>query len=276
MHCSVSWISDFFKKSSPARATATPTASKPVVVMSTVYLVTGVNRGIGFGLAEHYLKVANSTVIAAVRNPAGAKELAAIMPAAGSKLIIVKIDSASETDPAAAVTELKSKGISHIDTVIANAGIAKYWGAGVSTPAESMLEHFKVNALGPLVLFQAVWPLLEKAKTPKFITIGTPVGSITEIENFPLPSMAYGSSKAALHFITRKLHFEHPTLTSYVLAPGWVKTEMGNGAAVAVGMTEAPVTMAQSVTGLVKSVDAANREIAGGIFASFDGNVHQW
>jgi len=242
-----------------------------------IYLITGANRGIGLGLAAHYLKQKNTVVIAGVRNPSGAKELSELKPASGSKLIIVKLDSKSETDAKEAVALLKSKhGINHLDVVIANAGIGKFWGTALETPISEFKEHFDVNATGTLVLFQAVYELLNASKNPKFIPIGTPVGSIGELENYPLGSTAYGSSKAALNFLTRKLHLEHPNMVIYPLAPGWVKTDMGNGAAVTVGMEDAPVTLDESVAGLTKSIDNATRETMGGVFASFDGKTHAW
>jgi norsolorinic acid ketoreductase len=177
--------------------------------------------GIGLGLAEHYLSLSNTTVIAAVRTPSSATQLSAIKTGSGSKLIIVKIDSASTTDAAEAVKLLKSKyQISHIDVVIANAGIAKFWGPALTTPISEFVEHLTTNATGTLVLFQAVHGLLEAAKMPKFIPIGTPVGSIGEIEKFPLGSTAYGTSKAALHFLTRKMHFENEGMVIFPLAPG--------------------------------------------------------
>jgi norsolorinic acid ketoreductase len=147
--------------------------------------------------------------------------LNAIKPGSGSKLITIKIDAASTTDAAEAVKILKSKyGISYIDVVIANAGVGKFWGPALTTPIGEFQEHFQVNATGTLVLFQAVHPLLEAAKNPKFVPIGTPVGSVTEMESYPLGSTAYGTSKAALHFLTRKIHFEHPNLIVFPLAPG--------------------------------------------------------
>lgn len=118
---------------------------------------------------------------------------------------------------------LKSKHqINHIDVVIANAGIANYWATAVETPIAQFKDHLDVNTTGTLILFQAVYELLNASKNPKFIPIGTPVGSIGEIEQFPLASTAYGTSKAALNFLTRKLHFEHPNMTIYPLSPGWV------------------------------------------------------
>jgi norsolorinic acid ketoreductase len=163
----------------------------------------------------------NTTVIAGVRDPSATEALSAFKPANGSKLIIVKIDSASTTDAKDAVVLLKSKhGISHIDVVIANAGRGSYWGPALTTPIEEFQSHFNVNATGTLILFQAVHGLLSAAKNPKFVPIGTPVGSTSELENFPLPSTAYGTSKAALHFLTRKLHFEHENMVIFPLGPG--------------------------------------------------------
>jgi norsolorinic acid ketoreductase len=163
----------------------------------------------------------NTTVIVGVRDPSTTGKLSAFKPASGSKLIVVKIDNASTTDAKDAVEILKSEhGISHIDVVIANAGRGSHWAPALTTDIAEFQLHFNVNATGTLVLFQAVHGLLSASKNPKFIPIGTPVGSTSEQENFPLPSTSYGSSKAALHFLTRKLHFEHENMVVFPLAPG--------------------------------------------------------
>lgn len=190
-------------------------------VNSLVYAILSCYIGIGLGLATHYLKLSNTTVIAGVRNPAQTKDLSEIKPGSGSRLIIVKIESTSTTDAAEAVKLLGSKyAINHLDVVIANAGLGKFWGTALETPISEFKEHLDVNVTGTLVLFQAVHELLSAASNPKFIPIGTPVGSIGEMENYPLGSTAYGSSKAALNFLTRKLHFENPNMVIYPLAPG--------------------------------------------------------
>jgi norsolorinic acid ketoreductase len=144
-----------------------------------------------------------------------------LKPGSGSRLIIVKIESTSTTDAADAVKLLGSKyDIKHLDVVIANAGIAKFWGTALETPVSEFKDHLDVNVTGTLVLFQAVHELLSMGSNPKFIPIGTPVGSIGEMEDFALGSTAYGSSKAALNFLTRKLHLENPNMIIYPLAPG--------------------------------------------------------
>jgi norsolorinic acid ketoreductase len=38
------------------------------------------------------------------------------------------------------------------------------------------------------------------------------MGSISYQENLPLEASAYGSSKAALNFISRRIHFENPNI----------------------------------------------------------------
>lgn len=195
------------------------------------YLITGANRGIGLGLAGHYLALDNTTVIVAIRDPS-AFDLKSLKAGTDSKLIVVKIDSLSTTEALTAVEQLKTKySITHLDVVIANAGLGSYWGPALTTPVDAFNTHFQVNATGTLILFQAVHELLSKAKKPKFVPIGTPVGSIGDMEKFPLPSTAYGTSKAALNFLTKKLHLEHENMIIFPLEPGWVQTEMGKGAA---------------------------------------------
>ncbi|KAK3063137.1 hypothetical protein LTS18_002658, partial [Coniosporium uncinatum] len=137
---------------------------------NTTYLITGANRGIGRGLATAYLLRPNSTVIAAVRDPekSTSKDLANLPTAQGSKLITVKIDSTSESDPAEAVKSLSEHSVSHLDVVIANAGDSRY--AHVADVSiGDMMYLYKTNTIGPLLLLQATLPLLKAASTPKFI-----------------------------------------------------------------------------------------------------------
>lgn len=233
--------------------------------------------GIGLGLVTKYGQLPNNTVIAAVRDTTKAAAIKAIVPGSGSEIIVVKIDALPLTDPATAVASLVKHSITHLDVVIANAGIANQWGPGLTTPAEELESHFKVNTVGSLILFQAVQPLLAKSTgTPKFIAISTAIGSITDMDQFPLPSTAYGTSKAALNYLTRKLHFEHPDIIIYPISPGWVQTDMGSPTAKAMGMEDAPTTLEECVAGVARNVDTATREEQSGKFASFDDALYGW
>lgn len=139
-----------------------------------------------------------------------------------------KIDATSRTDALETVQRLRSNfGITTLDVAIANAGISKYPGLAHAVPVEEVINHFEINAIGPLLLFQAVKPLLdaaerneERVEGPMFVAISSVVASITDAGSFPLPNTPYASSKAALNFIMRKIHYENPRLIALTLHPG--------------------------------------------------------
>jgi norsolorinic acid ketoreductase len=132
----------------------------------------------------------------------------------------VKIDNKSETDPANAVASIKDQGVTSLDLVIANAGICNDFASVATCDPAIVKEHVTVNGLGPLFLFQATLPLLQKSEGAKFVGIGSPMGSIGGMDMCPYPMTAYGTSKAIFHWIVRKIHFEHPELVSLVIDPG--------------------------------------------------------
>ncbi|KAK0111558.1 hypothetical protein ONS95_001908 [Cadophora gregata] len=116
---------------------------------NTTVLITGANRGIGKGLLEIYLARPSHTVIAAVRDPSTAKSLDSLPKGKDSTLIIVKIDSSSETDPASAISTLKTQhSITNLDIVIANAGISSAPPTPVSSVSISQIQtHWQINVL---------------------------------------------------------------------------------------------------------------------------------
>lgn len=90
-------------------------------------------------------------------------KMTALPKGRGSSLVIVKIDSSSETDAADAVDVLQSSyDIHKQDVVISSAGTAKP-NTLVDLLIAELQEHITVNSIGPLLLFKAVVPLLEKS-----------------------------------------------------------------------------------------------------------------
>ncbi|KAI4242029.1 MAG: hypothetical protein L6R40_004256 [Gallowayella cf. fulva] len=214
------------------------------------------HQRIGAGLVDVYLSRPNTVVVAGVRDPnhPTSQKLSSVSKDPSSKIIVVKIDNKSETDPAAAVKSIQSQGIDKLDLVIANAGICNDWKPVATVDPEVFKEHVVVNGFAPLFLFQAVLPLLQKSESPKFVGIGSPMGSVGGMDLRPYPMTAYGSSKAIFHWIIRKVHFEHPEIVSLVVDPGLVQTDMGNTGARLFGMAEAPVPTKDSVAGCVAQV----------------------
>ena len=130
----------------------------------------------------------------------------------------------SESDAKAAIELLRSKHkISKLDIVMANAGIGTDFSFVKETPVQAMKDHFEVNVIGPLILFQATLPLLTAAPDPKFMVTSSSVGSIGDI--LQAPSLAYGCSKAAVNYLVRKVHVEHPNITTVALHPGFVPSQ---------------------------------------------------
>jgi norsolorinic acid ketoreductase len=65
------------------------------------------------------------------------------------------------------------------------------------------------------------------------------------------------------------MHNEIPEITALALNPGWVATDLGNHGATSNGMSQAPVTQDDSVTGMLSRIDGATREKSGGKFWNF-------
>ncbi|KAL8851389.1 MAG: hypothetical protein Q9221_003660 [Calogaya cf. arnoldii] len=177
---------------------------------------------IGAGLVEVYLSRPYTTVIAGVRDPKHptSQKLSSLSGDSSSKIIVVKIDNKSESDPATAVSSFQAQGVDKLDLVIANAGICNDFKSLATVDPAVFKEHVVVNGFAPLFLFQAVLPLMQKSEGAKFVGIGSPMGSIGGMDVRPFPMTAYGTSKAIFHWIVRKVHFEHPELVSLVVDPG--------------------------------------------------------
>ena len=140
-----------------------------------------------------------------------------------SRLIVVKIESASKTDASQAVEELQSKhGVKKFDVVVANAG-AQWLATLDDTTVEDLEQHFQVNVAGVFILFKAVAPLLKKSENPKFVAMGSIAGSLAFMaDHFPEdgPSTAYSSSKTMVHSLLQKIHCSSPWLTAFPMHPG--------------------------------------------------------
>ena len=137
--------------------------------------------GIGRGMLNHYIAESNNTIIAAVRDPSTSQGLLSLPKGANTKVIIVKIDSASKIDPYTAISTLQFQGISHIDVVISAAGIAKL-NTVEDVPLEEFEEMLMVNAISVMLLYKATLPLLRKAEKPaKFAFISAAGGSLNDM-----------------------------------------------------------------------------------------------
>ncbi|KAI6085133.1 hypothetical protein F4821DRAFT_261152 [Hypoxylon rubiginosum] len=240
---------------------------------STTVLITGANRGLGRALTARFLLQPNTVVVAAVRRPehATSKSLSELPRGKDTTLINVVIDSTSDTDAQDAVKLLQTKhGINKLDVVVANAGHGTVFGDLSQVAPLEVRDLIDINTIGPLRLFQAVRPLLEAGTRPRFVLIGTPIASIAAMEKSPFPMFAYGASKAAAHYLTRKIHCESPGLIAFVVDPGFMQTEMGNTGARHFGYEKAFVPVDDSADFVLGQIEKATREQTSGKFVTID------
>ncbi|CAG8978065.1 hypothetical protein HYALB_00000737 [Hymenoscyphus albidus] len=247
-----------------------------------IVLITGANRGIGKGITTTYLAKPNMTVIAAVRKPTDptSQSLLSLPKGPGTKLILIQLNTISKPDHLSAIQTLASEhGITHIDILIANAGIMPPSSIARLTRVdpEEIRSVFEVNTLGTLTLIQTFFETLKRAKNPRFFVISSMSGSMGAMQNIlGAPIFAYGMSKAAVNYLVKVCHVENEEISSMAFCPGWINTDMGGKAAEVIDMPDAPfVKMEDSMAGLIKMFDSASREESG-TFRNWDGSVIPW
>ncbi|KJA22262.1 hypothetical protein HYPSUDRAFT_41161 [Hypholoma sublateritium FD-334 SS-4] len=254
---------------------------------ATVYLVTGSNRGLGLGLVTHILeKHNNAFVYAGVRNPDNASSLQNLQTKYSDRIAVVKCVSADVEGNIALGKEIEKRH-GRVDTVIANAGIYNSAADVVDVSVASMEEHFHVNVTGTIVLFQSMFSLLKKSTMPRFVPISSSGACLDGLAvKFPTGGVAYGATKAALNWTTRKIHFENDWIIVFPLSPGPVDTDMLRVAVaedksgvlqtlIDAETSNVPTVETVSVS-LIKLIDESTRDKEGAQFVNVDGTRLPW
>ncbi|KAL7423805.1 hypothetical protein Q5752_001389 [Cryptotrichosporon argae] len=242
--------------------------------MPTIVLITGANRGLGLGLVQAYAAKPGHVVVAAVRDPAS---MPATHAADRSKVVVLKFDVGREEDARAAGDDLRKLGVDHLDIAIANAGLMEPAAARSRMehiPADVFERHWRVNVLGALLTFQAAVPLMKPGG--KFIFMSSGAGVIARVPD--KNDVAYGISKSGDNYLARYADHEHPELVVFAMSPGWVQTDMGNLAARTYGGDDAtaPLSLDDSVAGMVSVIAAATKDNYGGKHVRYDGSLSTW
>ncbi|OBS25183.1 hypothetical protein FPOA_05718 [Fusarium poae] len=242
---------------------------------NTVYVVTGGNRGIGFGLVRALVARAHSTVFATVRNDKSQSSLEAALKDTprgdGSTISIVQLDFSTALSPEYIRDAFD---IDRVDVLINNAAFSPPSYPVLEIPTSDLRSSFEINTIGPLTVTQGLWPYLQMSSTPKVVNVSSSVGCITFQE---VVAGAYGPSKAALNWLTQAMHMQNEGLVAFALHPGFVSTEMGDSAATEWGF---PLTMLESVErsveGILEVIDDATREKTSGKFITNKGQELPW
>ena len=213
-------------------------------------LVTGGNKGIGLEICRQLAKLDHHVILSArsaERGETAVRELAQ----AGLKVEFLLLDTADENSILRAARELGQR-INALHVLINNAAILDLWqGSILDAKAADLRDTFVTNTLGPVLLTQALLPLLEAGKPSRVINVSSQLGSVQNMtDGWP----GYGISKAALNAATRKLApaLAPRGISVNAASPGWVRTEMGT--------ENAPLTVehgAQNIIRLITDVPAS-------------------
>jgi NAD(P)-dependent dehydrogenase (short-subunit alcohol dehydrogenase family) len=175
--------------------------------MTTIALITGANKGIGFATAQ-LLGACGAVVLAGARDEIRGRQAERDLLAGGAEARFVPLDVTDDKSVARAAEWIDAEyGV--LDILVNNAGIAR--GDGGGRPSETTLGTlravYETNVFGVVAVTNAMLPLLRRAAAARIVNVSSEVGSITSMTDpdsplYPMASVPYPSSKAALNMVT--------------------------------------------------------------------------
>jgi NAD(P)-dependent dehydrogenase (short-subunit alcohol dehydrogenase family) len=139
------------------------------------------------------------------------------------------LDVSSDESVRGCAQRLEHEGVA-VDVLVNNAGVLES-GAILGVSDDLLRQTLEVNLLGPLRTARAFLPGMIARGYGRVVNVSSGSGSLTEPVAY---SPAYSISKAALNMLTRQLAFAaegHGDVKVNAMCPGWVRSDMGGGAA---------------------------------------------
>jgi len=201
-----------------------------------VAVVTGANRGIGYEICR---KLGQLDIHVVLTSRDAAKGKAACQSLRGEELPItfcrLEVTSARSVKALAAFV---AKRFGRLDILVNNAGIMidPHGARLVELEPKILRTTLETNTLGPLMLIQALLPLMKARNYGRIVNLSSTLGQLSEMKS---GTPSYRISKTALNALTRIVADEARAFGILVnsMSPGWVKTRMGG--------PNAPRTVAQ-------------------------------
>lgn len=205
-------------------------------------LIVGASRGLGLALADSYLQ-RGWHVVGTVRSD-GQTKLHGLRDRWGGSLEVETVDITAPDQITALRRRLQG---ATFDLLIVNAGVKnddRETIADVST--DEFVRVMVTNALSPLRVVEALDDIVTANGTIAVMSSGQ--GSVAN--NLTGGFEVYRASKAALNTLMRSYAARHASdgRTLLLLAPGWIRTDMGG--------PSASFSIEESIPPLVETVEA--------------------
>jgi NAD(P)-dependent dehydrogenase (short-subunit alcohol dehydrogenase family) len=232
--------------------------------MPTV-LISGANRGLGIEFASQY-SADGWRVLATCRDPSRALMLNRLAEASQGTIEIIALDviDADVIDEVA-----KHLNGEAIDVLLNSAGVMgprerQRFG---SVDYRAWVEVLNINTLGPTRVAEAFVEHVAASNRKLIVTITSGMGSLAD--NTSGGWIAYRTSKAAVNMVMKTLSIDLALrgITSVVINPGWVRTDMGG--------PNATLSPAESVTKLRHLIERLGPAQSGKFF-NYDGTEYPW
>ncbi|KAF2793349.1 carbonyl reductase [Melanomma pulvis-pyrius CBS 109.77] len=201
---------------------------------TSIALVTGANRGIGFELSRTLARDHSFHVLLGSRNASSGAEAVSTLQAEGLSVELVVLDLGSNTSIFAAAKEVEQK-YGRLDVLVNNAGIYidKWVPESGGNVRATFQETFNTNVFGSASVTEAFVPLLTKSSLPRIVFISSILGSITNQVDpeggwIHFSGVTYRCSKAAINMLcaTYAMRFRDQGWKINTCCPGSVKTDI--------------------------------------------------
>jgi NAD(P)-dependent dehydrogenase (short-subunit alcohol dehydrogenase family) len=239
------------------------TAAKEETNMSSV-LVTGANRGLGLEFVRQYAQDA-WTVYAATRDPGSAGKLQQVAKAHPDLVKVLRLDVTDAQSVKRAAAEISDVAI---DVLINNAGIFGGPKQRVGKmDYDAWAEILNVNTMGPMRVIEAFVEHVARSERKVIVSMTSGLGSLAD--NTSGGYIAYRTSKAALNMLAKSAAVELAPrgITSVVVNPGWVQTDMGG--------PSATMTVEASISALRRVIAKLDIQQSGKFF-HHNGSEYAW
>lgn len=190
-----------------------------------IALVTGANRGLGFEIA-HQLAQRGVHVVLTARSAEKGQAAAERLRASGWHISFQQLDVTQPESIRGAVNAVCAQ-FGRLDILVNNAAVLLgYTTPGLQFPIPLIRELMEVNTYGPLLMCQAVIPVMQQQNYGRIVNISSRAGQLASMGG---GSLGYRMSKAALNVITRVLAAEVRDYNILInsMSPGHIRTDMG-------------------------------------------------